>query len=112
VDDSDDAREIVARVLESAGFVVRTAENGLEGLIAAYEMRLGVILMDVSMPVLDGIEATRLIKSSKATRAARVIAFTANPSLERLAGQPFEAVLHKPAPPDVLLAAVQRAATA
>ena len=63
VDDYGDIREVLAGVLEDAGFVVRTAANGLEALIAAYEMRPGVIVMDVSMPVLDGIEATRLIKA-------------------------------------------------
>ena len=61
VDDYGDVRDVVARVLEDAGFIVRTAANGLEALIAAYEMRPGVIVMDVSMPVLDGVEATRLI---------------------------------------------------
>ena len=52
VDDYYDVRELAARVLQDAGFVVRTAANGLEGLMAAYEMRPGVILMDVTMPVL------------------------------------------------------------
>ena len=109
VDDHGDIRDVLARVLEEAGFVVRTAANGLEGLIAAYEMRPGVIVMDVSMPVLDGIEATRLIKAVDATRDARIIAYTGNPSFE---GNPtralFAAVLQKPAPPDVVLAAVQQ----
>jgi hypothetical protein len=71
VDDYGDVRDLLARVLEGAGFLVRTAANGLEGLIAAYEMRPAVIVMDVSMPVLDGIEATRLIKAGEATRDAR-----------------------------------------
>ena len=55
VDDYYDVRELAARVLQDAGFVVRTAANGLEGLMAAYEMRPGVILMDVTMPVLGGL---------------------------------------------------------
>ncbi len=108
VDDSEDVRDVVACVLENAGFVVRTAANGLEGLIAAYEMRPGVIVMDVTMPILNGIEATRLIKSCKATRTARVIAHTGNPSIDHLAEQPFVAVLQKPSTPDVVLATVQR----
>jgi DNA-binding NtrC family response regulator len=68
-------------VLQNAGFVVRTASNGLEALIAAFEMRPAVIVMDVTMPVLDGLEATRLIKAADATRHARVIAFTADSTL-------------------------------
>ena len=109
VDDYGDAREVVARVLEDAGFVVRTAANGLEALIAAYEMRPGVIVMDVSMPVLDGIEATRLIKAGEATRDARVIAYTGNPSFDDSPARAlFAAVLTKPATPGAVLATVQQ----
>lgn len=112
VDDYGEVREIVAGVLRDAGFVVRTAANGLEGLLAAYEMRPGVILMDVTMPVLGGIEATRLIKASEATRDARVIAYTAAPLRDSdIVQQLFAAVLEKPAPPDVVLATVQTVAS-
>jgi CheY-like chemotaxis protein len=44
VDDVEDVRELVALVLRNAGFVVRTAVNGLEGLLTAYAMRLVVIV--------------------------------------------------------------------
>jgi two-component system cell cycle response regulator DivK len=111
VDDYGDVRDALARVLEDAGFVVRTATNGLEALIAAYEMRPGVIVMDVSMPVLDGIEATRLIKAGEATRDARVIAYTGNPSFEDSPTRTlFAAVLTKPATPWAVLATVQHVA--
>jgi two-component system, cell cycle response regulator DivK len=111
VDDYGDVREMLAGVLEDAGFVVRTAANGLEALFAAYEMRPGVIVMDVTMPVLDGIEATRLIKAGEATRNARVIAYTGNPSFDESPTRPlFAAVLHKPATPDAVLATVQQCA--
>ena len=82
VDDYGDARELMALILEDAGFLVRTATNGLEALIAAYEMRPRVIIMDVSMPVLDAVEATRLIKAGETTCDARVIAYTGNPSFD------------------------------
>jgi len=111
VDDYGDVRDLLACVLQNAGFVVRTAANGLEALIAAYEMRPAVIVMDVSMPVLDGIEATRLIKAIEATRDARVIAHTGNPPRDdSLTGTLFAAVLQKPATPDAVLATVQRVA--
>lgn len=111
VDDHGDVRDVLARVLEDAGFVVRTAANGLEALIAAYEMRPGVIVMDVSMPVLDGIEATRLIKAGEATRDARVIAYTGNPSFNDSPTRTlFAAVLTKPATPGAVLATVQHVA--
>lgn len=111
VDDYGDIREVLARVLEDAGFVVRTAANGLEALIAAYEMRPAIIVMDVSMPVLDGIEATRLIKAVEATRDARIIAYTANPSFDTHPTYPlFAAILQKPATPGAVLATVQHVA--
>ena len=111
VDDYSDVRDLLARVLEGAGFVVRTAANGLEGLIAAYEMRPSVIVMDVSMPVLDGIEATRLLKAIKATRDARVIAFTGNPAFDESPTRTlFAAVLAKPATPGTVVAMVRQVA--
>ncbi|HYT66032.1 MAG TPA: response regulator [Vicinamibacterales bacterium] len=113
VDDYEDTRDLVSLVLSSAGFVVRTASNGLEGIIAAYEMRPSVILMDVTMPVLDGLEATRLIKALDAIRDARVIAYTAASSLnEIIAKNLFAAVLQKPASPDAVIATVRQCANA
>ena len=113
VDDHADGRDLVCAVLTSAGFVVRAASNGLEALLTAHEMRPAVIVMDVTMPVLDGIEATRLIKAADATRDARVIACTGSPSkLDGLAAALFVAVLSKPASPDDLLATVRQHAAA
>jgi CheY-like chemotaxis protein len=110
VDDVEDVRDLVAFVLRTAGFAVRTAVNGLEGLLAAYEMRPAVIVMDLTMPVLNGIEATRLIKSSQAIRESKVIAYTANGSIPPPLARWFVAIVPKPSPPEVVLAAVQHAA--
>jgi CheY-like chemotaxis protein len=111
VDDYGDVRDVLAAVLEEAGFVVRTATNGLEALIAAHEMRPGVIVMDLSMPVLDGIEATRLIKAGESTRNARVIAYTGDPSFDDSRTRTlFAAVLAKPATAGAVLATVQQVA--
>ena len=99
-------------VLRDAGFVVRTAANGLEALIAAYEMQPAVIVMDMTMPVLDGIAATRLIKATEAIRHAqslptRAIRRFADALVQRL----FAAVLKKPTTPDIVLAAVRNVAS-
>lgn len=111
VDDYGDVRDFIAAVLCDAGFVVRTAANGLEALIAANEMRPGVIVMDLVMPVLGGLEATRLIKASESTRKAKVIAYTAEAPLDPiLMQQLFAAMLQKPATPDMVLATVQQVA--
>jgi CheY-like chemotaxis protein len=109
VDDVEDVRDLVALVLRNAGFVVRTAVNGLEGLLAAYDMRPDVIVMDLTMPVLNGLEATRLIKATHATRESRVIAYTGNGSIPTPLARWFVAVVPKPSPPGVVLAAVQDA---
>jgi CheY-like chemotaxis protein len=109
VDDHDDSRELLAAALHNVGFTVRTARNGVEAIIAAYEMRPAVIVMDVTMPVLDGVEATRLIKTIDAVRDARVIAHTALP-LPRgpVVASLFAAVLQKPVPLEVLTETVRR----
>ena len=111
-DDYREARESLATVLRNAGFDVRTAANGLEALLAAYEMRPAVILMDVTMPVLDGLEATRLIKSVDAMRHARVIAYTGDPVADDAPARAlFAAVLQKPTTPAVVVATVQHVAS-
>ena len=108
VDDFEDSRDLVCAVLTTAGFTVRAASNGLEALLTAYEMRPAVIVMDVTMPVLDGIEATRLIKAAEATRDTRVIACTGTPSrLQGAASALFVAVLTKPASPHDVVATVR-----
>jgi CheY-like chemotaxis protein len=109
VDDLLDATDMVAAILEEAGFEVVTATNGLEGLLAAHRSRPTVILMDLQMPVLDGIETTRLLKAAAATRDIPVIAHTARPdSCHIPPGRLFAHILPKPTVPDVLLALVQR----
>ncbi len=109
VDDSKDNRDVAALLLESSGFDAITASNGLEGLIVAHYTRPSVVLMDVAMPVLDGIQATRLLRASPATQGINVIAHTARTDLDGVPlSQLFESVLAKPASPDVMLAVVQR----
>jgi CheY-like chemotaxis protein len=111
VDDYEDSREWLEMVLCGAGFVVHTACNGLEAVLAAHDLQPAVILMDITMPVLDGVQATKLIKEIDTARDARVIAYTAaTPRNEQVGSPLFAAVLQKPAPPDVVVAVVQRLA--
>ena len=113
VDDSDSSRETTATILEEAGFDAMTATNGLEGVIVAHYARPLVVLMDVTMPVLDGLEAARLIQASAVTRDVNVIAYTAMPD-GRDAPFPrwFVDVLQKPAAPEAIVAAVERSVEA
>lgn len=109
VDDHDDTRELIASILRMADLDVMTATNGLEGILAAHAVHPALIVMDVQMPVLTGIEATRLLKATAAMSAIPVIAHTARPDVCRgHAPELFAHVLPKPTHPDVLLALVRR----
>ena len=109
VDDSQDNRDLATAVLEHAGFETLTASDGLEGVIVAHYARPAVIVMDVTMPVLDGIEATRLLKASSVTQRVNVIAYTARPEFyEPPFADLFVDVVKKPATPSEILASVER----
>lgn len=109
VEDSHDTLDLLVTVLEASGFQVITAGNGLEGVIVAHYARPAAVLMDLRMPVLDGIEATRLIKASFVTRHLPVIAHTANADVyEGPLQNLFADVLRKPADPDAIVATIQR----
>ena len=109
VNDAADDRELTASVLETAGVDVVTANNGLEAVLVASYAQPALVLMDVNMPLLDGIEAARLLKTHPATQHLTLVAHTAWPQyydgpLKRL----FDAVLSKPTSPPDLVAAVRR----
>ncbi|MFL6196122.1 MAG: response regulator [Thermoanaerobaculia bacterium] len=78
VDDVDHGREIFAEYLEFRGFRVATAADGLEALEKAFDLRPDVILMDLSLPGIDGWEATRRLKADDRTRDIPIIALTAH----------------------------------
>ena len=109
VDDSDGSRETAAVILEEAGFEAITAANGLEGVIVAHYALPAVVLMDLTMPVLSGLEAARLLRASLLTRHLKVIAFSARPDIyEELVARSFAGILTKPAPAEAIIASVQR----
>lgn len=76
VDDFDDAREMYAEYLEFVGFDVVTARDGLEAVQKAQDGTPDIILMDLSLPIMDGWEATRRIKQDSRTRDIPVMALT------------------------------------
>lgn len=109
VDDSPDNRDMAAMLLETSGFDTITAGNGLEGVIVAHYTRPAVVIMDVAMPVLDGVQATRLLKASRVTANINVIAYTAKMTLDDAPqARLFADVLKKPASPETIVGAVQR----
>ena len=76
VDDYPDAREMYSEYLEFRGFEVVEAGNGMEALQRAADENPDIILMDLSLPVMDGWEATRRLKADKRTASIPVVALT------------------------------------
>ena len=76
VDDYPDAREMYAEYLDFSGFEVIEAANGMEALQRAADAQPDIVLMDLSLPVMDGWEATRRLKADKRTEHIPVVALT------------------------------------
>ncbi len=111
VDDFDDNREMYAEYLQQAGYHVIQAADGKSAVQLATEARPDLVVMDLSLPVMDGWEATRLLKADPRTRRIPVIALTGH----ALAGHSQGArdagcdeFLTKPCLPRALVDAVER----
>jgi CheY-like chemotaxis protein len=78
VEDNEMNRDMLSRRLARKGYEVSIAVDGKQGLEMAHASAPDLILMDMSLPVLDGWEATRQLKGSDATRSIPVIALTAH----------------------------------
>ena len=78
VEDNEMNRDMLSRRLTRRGFEVIFAVDGQQGVDLARSERPDIILMDMSLPVIDGWEATRRIKSDDATRSVPVIGLTAH----------------------------------
>jgi two-component system, cell cycle response regulator DivK len=111
VDDYQDAREMYAEYLSFSGFRVAEASNGLEAVEKAFALHPDVILMDLSLPGMDGWAATRQLKSDERTRSIPVLALTGHALAgasdgARQAG--CDAFVTKPCLPDELVVEVRR----
>jgi two-component system, cell cycle response regulator DivK len=78
VEDNDMNRDMLSRRLERRGFQVVIAVNGEEGLAMAQSEKPDLVLMDMSLPVVDGWEATARLKAAAETASIPVIALTAH----------------------------------
>lgn len=106
-EDFEDARELYRDYLEFSGFTVETAVDGRDAVTRAIVLQPDVILMDASMPVLDGWQATRKLKANPATRHIPVIALTAHAfedAREDAKAAGCDGFLVKPCLPDDLVA--------
>jgi CheY-like chemotaxis protein len=78
VEDNEMNRDMLARRLARRGFEVILAVDGKQGIELAQSRKPDIILMDMSLPIIDGWEATRLIKAHPITRMVPVIGLTAH----------------------------------
>lgn len=111
VEDNEDNRLIYSQYLTHGGFRVLEATNGAEGVDVARRERPDIVLMDISMPVMDGLTATRVLKSDEALKAIPVIALTAHAmasdeAMAREAG--CDGYISKPVMPKDVRAEVER----
>jgi two-component system cell cycle response regulator DivK len=111
VEDNADNQEIYRIILAHHGYTVLQAWDGESGVRMAREHRPDLILMDLTMPVIDGLEATRMLKADPATAAIPIIALTAHAMQEDQAAAAEAgcvAFLAKPAEPRAVAAEVER----
>ena len=110
VEDDEDSREVYKEVLAENGFEVATATSGVDGLRLARELHPGAILMDVSLPDLDGWSVTAQLKADPETVGIPVIVVTAYafPEDRTRANQiGCDGFLTKPCEPSRVLAELQ-----
>lgn len=111
VDDYQDAREMYAEYLQYSGFRVAEARNGNEAVAQARSLKPDLILMDLSLPGMDGWEATRVLKADEATKKIPIVALTGHALAgasegARKAG--CDSFVTKPCLPDDLVVEVKR----
>lgn len=78
VEDNEMNRDMLSRRLERRGYAIAAAVDGQEGVTKAHSEKPDLILMDMSLPVMDGWEATRRIKAAAETKHIPIIALTAH----------------------------------
>jgi CheY-like chemotaxis protein len=110
VEDHADTREIYAWCLEAAGWRVDTVTNGAEAISFAAAFRPDVIVMDLHMPLLDGIRATQFLKADPRTAHIPVVGCSAFWQLHRdeLESAGFDDFVPKPCEPETLRDAITR----
>jgi two-component system cell cycle response regulator DivK len=105
-EDFEDARDLYRDYLEFSGFDVATANNGREAIALAIALQPDLILMDASMPVMDGWQATRELKENPATLHIPVLALTAHAfddARQHAAAVGCDGFVTKPCLPDELV---------
>lgn len=111
MDDDRDARELFSLVLEEAGATVSVAEDGESGLLAALARQPDLVVTDIAMPRMDGIDMIRRLREQEPTKSIPVLAITGHvvadlPERARRAG--CTEVVPKPCSPEALVQLINR----
>ena len=110
VEDDEDARDLYAWCLRAAGWTVEAVPNGEDALFVAAVLLPDLIVMDLRLPVIDGLEATRRLKADPDTRHIPVVALS---WVDRREGEALataagcQAFVAKPCPPEDLRALLE-----
>lgn len=112
VEDSPEGRDIYATALEAAGFAVIQAADGAEGIRMATDAPPAAVVMNVSMPHVNGVDAVEILKSHPVTQDVPIIVVTGHGSTPTVREGAWEAgcddFLAKPLAPSDLVAAVEK----
>ncbi|MDB4910439.1 MAG: response regulator receiver [Gemmatimonadetes bacterium] len=111
VEDNEDNRIVYSTILQHFGYIVMEALNGEEGIAKARAERPDLILMDISIPVIDGWEATQVLKRDPETRGIPIIALTAHAlasDREKAMEVGCDSYLAKPCEPKAVVSEVEK----
>jgi CheY-like chemotaxis protein len=111
VEDNEDNRIVYSTILQHFGYRVMEALNGEEGIAKARAERPDLILMDISIPIIDGWEATQVLKRDPETRSIPIIALTAHAlasDREKAMEVGCDSYLAKPCEPKTVVSEVAR----
>jgi two-component system cell cycle response regulator DivK len=106
VEDAVDVRALFTEILMADGFRVIDAHHGHAAVVKALAYLPDVIVMDISLPLMDGARAARVLRSNDRSRPIPIVAFTAR-TLDPRDRREFDAVLHKPCAPEALIRTVR-----
>lgn len=107
VEDDDDNRELMAEVLASAGFEVLSAASGQDGLRTLSAHPVDVVVTDVGMPGMGGLEMARAVKAVAPTVPVVIVTgWAERDDIAKARGREVDAVLIKPVDPDALTQAI------
>lgn len=106
VEDDRDTREMYSEFLSYAGLRVEATSSASRALERARDERPDVVVTDIAMPGMDGLELSRRLRATPPTREVPIIAVSGNPT-ERARDAGCDVVLEKPCAPDRLLHAIE-----